>query len=595
MNARTQSNQDSNLFTKVFKDDDEQQYTEEGMTFEEMFEKSVEDTPSTEGEILLGKVVSVGEERVLVDVGLKAEGEVSLQEFKTATGEIDIKEGDEIHVYLEKAENKNGLLQLSKERADIMRAWGEIAEACERGDILEGTVLQVVKGGLQVDIGVKAFLPGSQVDVRPIKNLEQFVGQSLKFKVIKFNQRRGNIVLSRRAVVELERDSLKDSTLKELKVGAIVVGAVKNITDYGAFIDLGGLDGLLHITDMSWGRIKHPSEVLTVGQDINVRVLKFDQEKERVSLGLKQTLPDPWEDVQSRFMVGQRINGKVVNLTDYGAFIEIEPGIEGLIHVSEMSWTQRVKDPRKLLDMDEEMESVILDIDLESRRMSLGLKQISANPWDSLEHKYPPGTRVKGSIKNITDFGVFVEIEEGIDGLVHVSDLSWDEKITHPSEAYEKSQEVEAIVLSIDKDNERVSLSIKALSGDPWAEKTTSFKVGEVVDGKVTKLANFGAFVEIAEGLEGMVHISEISEERIMHPEAVVKVGDEVKAMVTNIDTKERKISLSMKAILRQEEEENISAYKKSTESSSRSSFADTLDPAIAEKLGLIGKKKEED
>lgn len=588
---KTQTNNDSNLFTKVFREDDDSAYTEEGMTFEQLFEKSVEDTPVSEGEVILGKVVSVSDDRVLVDVGYKAEGEVPVSEFRTPSGELDVNVGDEVYVYLDSLETKNGLLRLSKERADIMRAWDEIAEACERGDILEGTVVAVVKGGLSVDIGVKAFLPGSQIDVRPVKHLDQFLGKTLKFKVIKFNQRRGNIVLSRRSVIELERDSLKESTLKQLKVGAIVVGAVKNITDYGAFIDLGGLDGLLHITDMSWGRVKHPSEVLKVGQDINVRVLKFDHEKERVSLGLKQTLPDPWEDVQSRYMVGQRVKGRVVNLTDYGAFVEIEPGIEGLVHVSEMSWTQRVKDPRKILELDSEIESVVLDIDLETRRMSLGLKQITPNPWDSLEHKYPPGTRVKGLVKNITDFGIFVEIEEGIDGLVHISDLSWDEKIGHPSEAYEKGQSVDAVVVSIDKDNERVSLSIKALSGDPWADKAGSFKIGHIIDGKVTKLANFGAFVELTEGLEGMIHISELSEERIMHPEAVVKVGDVIKAMITNIDNKDRKISLSVKAILRREEEENIATYKKSTESSSRSSFADTLDPAIAAKLGLIGKK----
>lgn len=590
-NPRTQNNNDSNLFSKVFREEDDSAYTEEGLTFEELFEKSVEDTPVSEGEVILGKVVSISDDRVLIDVGYKAEGEVPLAEFKSPTGEIEVEVGEEVHVYLDTLETRNGLLRLSKERADIMRAWGEIAEACERGDILEGTVVAVVKGGLSVDIGVKAFLPGSQIDVRPVKNLDQFLGKTLKFKVIKFNQRRGNIVLSRRSVIEIERDSLKESTLKQLKVGAIVVGAVKNITDYGAFIDLGGLDGLLHITDMSWGRVKHPSEILKVGQDINVRVLKFDHEKERVSLGLKQTLPDPWEDVQSRYMVGQRVKGRVVNLTDYGAFIEIEPGIEGLVHVSEMSWTQRVKDPRKLLELDSEIEAVVLDIDLETRRMSLGLKQITPNPWDSLEHKYPPGTRVKGLVKNITDFGIFVEIEEGIDGLVHISDLSWDSNISHPSEAYEKGQHVDAVVVSIDKDNERVSLSIKALSGDPWADKASKYKIGTIIDGKVTKLANFGAFVEIEEGLEGMIHISELSEERIMHPEAVVKVGDTVKAMITNIDNKDRKISLSVKAILRREEEENMATYKKSTESSSRSSFADTLDPAIAAKLGLIGKK----
>jgi small subunit ribosomal protein S1 len=447
----------------------------------------------------------------------------------------------------------------------------------------------VVKGGLSVDIGVKAFLPGSQVDVRPVKNLDQFVGKTFKFKVIKFNKKRGNIVLSRRAVLELERDHLKSSTLKQLKVGAIVRGTVKNITDYGAFVDLGGVDGLLHITDMSWGRIKHPSEVLQVGADINVRVLRYDSDKERVSLGLKQTQPDPWSEVGTKYLVGQRIHGKVVSITDYGAFVEVEPGIEGLIHVSEMSWTQRVKDPRKLLNVDQDIEAVILDIDNDARRMSLGLKQITANPWDTLEHKYPNGTRVKGVIKNITDFGIFVEIEEGIDGLVHVSDLSWDQKVSHPSQMFEKGQEVEAVVLSIDKENERISLSIKALQGDPWADSVAAYKPGTQVEGTVTKLANFGAFVELEKGVEGMVHVSELSEERVMHPEQVVKVGDKIRVEILSIDMKERKISLSVKAIKRREERENIEAYREK-QGSSRSSFADMLNPELAAKLSKIGK-----
>ncbi len=583
------------LFTKILRDDDDDSaQSADGQNFAELFADSLAKNPIAEGQVVKGKVVAIGQDAVLVDVGYKCEGEVHVSEFKTPQGELDVHVGDEVHVLLERMEGRNGLLNLSKDKADILRAWDEIAEACEKKEILEGSVTGVVKGGLAVDIGVKAFLPGSQIDIRPVKNLEQFVGKVFKFKVIKFNKKRGNIVLSRRAVIEAERDTMKSSTLKQIKVGAIVRGAVKNITDYGAFIDLGGVDGLLHITDMSWGRIKHPNEVLTVGQDINVRVLKYDTEKERVSLGLKQTQPDPWEAVASRYSVGQRVTGKVVSVTDYGAFIELEAGVEGLVHVSEMSWTQRVKDPRKLLNVDQDIEAVILDIDFDNRRMSLGIKQIEPNPWETLELKYPQGTRVKGTIKNITDFGIFIGLEDGIDGLVHVSDLSWDAKISHPSQMFEKGQEVEAVVLNIDKENERVSLSIKLLAGDPWVDSSAKYKVGTQVEGTITKLANFGAFVELERGVEGMIHVSELSEERISHPEQVVKVGDKIKCAVTNLDMKERKISLSVKAMIRNEERSNLESYK-NTQGSSRSSLADTLNPELAAKLGLIGKKEGEE
>jgi small subunit ribosomal protein S1 len=585
------------IFTKIFREDDDETpaYQEDGMSFEQMFEKSTGTSNAAEGEVVLGRVVSIGTDAVLVDVGYKSEGEVPLHEFKAPNGEIDVQVGDEIYVLLERGETKNGLVPLSKEKADVLRAWDEISEACDRNEILEGTVVGIVKGGLAVDIGVKAFLPGSQIDVRPVKNLDQFVGKTFKFKVIKFNKKRGNIVLSRRAVMELERDNMKNSTLKQLKVGAVVRGSIKNITDYGAFVDLGGVDGLLHITDMSWGRIKHPSEVVQVGAEVNVRILKYDNEKERVSLGLKQTLPDPWQEVPTKYSTGQRVKGKVVSVTDYGAFVEVEAGVEGLIHVSEMSWTQKVKDPRKLLTVDQDIDAVILDIDLDGRRMSLGLKQIEPNPWDTLEFKYPRGTHVKGVIKNITDFGLFVEIEEGIDGLVHVSDISWDKNVTHPSQLYQKAQEVEAVVMSIDRENERISLSIKLLSGDPWAEAANKFKVGTLVEGTVTKLANFGAFVEIDKGFEGMIHVSELSEERISHPEQLVKVGDKLKCEITNIDERERKVSLSVKAIKRREERENVAAYKASVDNA-KPNLGNLLNPELAAKLGqLSGTKKDEE
>ncbi len=581
----------SDTLSKIIGLDEEESsqgsYTEGGQTFAELFEESHDSKQVASGQIVEGRVVSVSEEAVLIDVGYKAEGEVPISELQDAHGKVTVNVGEKISVYVSRMENDRGLLTLSKEKADLYRAWDEIAEACRQGDILEGTVLKVVKGGLMVDIGVKAFLPSSQIDVRPVRNLEQFIGKSFRFKVIKFNKKRGNIVLSRRSVLEMEREKLKTATLDQLKVGAIVRGNVKNVTDYGAFIDLGGIDGLLHITDLSWGRVKHPKDVVSVGEELNLRILKFDQEKERVSLGLKQTQPDPWLDIHNKFITGQRVTGKVVSLTDYGAFVEIEEGIEGLIHVSEMSWTKKIKDPRKVLELDQDVDSIILDVDMEARRLSLGLKQISPNPWDTLELKYPQGTRVKGTIKNITDFGIFVEIEEGIDGLVHVSDLSWDESITHPSQLHEKGQEVEAVVVNIDKENERVSLSIKLLSGDPWVEYTDANPVGTSVEGEVTKLANFGVFVKLADRIEGMIHISELSEERVAHPESVVNIGDKVKAEIINVDRNNRKISLSVKALGLREEREALQSYQGSS-AGQGSSFADTLDPEIAAKLGLI-------
>ncbi|MBP7844959.1 MAG: 30S ribosomal protein S1 [Proteobacteria bacterium] len=564
-------------------------YTEDGLTFAQMFEQSLQQNTVNEGQVVTGKVVSIGAETVLIDVGYKCEGEVPIGEFKDHQGNVTAQVGDELPVLIESFESEKGTLRLSKLKAEMSLAWEEIAQACERGDVLEGTVVEVVRGGLTVDIGVRAFLPASQIDTRPIKNLDQFLGQNLKFKVVKFNKKRGNIVLSRKSVMEEEREQLKSSTLKQIKVGAIVRGLVKNITDYGAFVDLGGIDGLLHITDASWGRVKNLADLLKIGQEINVRVLKYDQEKERVSLGLKQTQPDPWQDMETRYIVGQRIKGRVVSITDYGAFVEIEPGIEGLIHVSEMSWSQKVKDPRKLLNADQDVESVILDIDPEGRRLSLGLKQITPNPWDTLEYKYPTASRIKGKIKNVTDFGIFVEIEEGIDGLVHISDLSWDEKVSNPNELYKKGDEVEAVVQHIDKDNERISLSIKLLSGDPWADYIHEHRSGTQVEGVVTKLANFGVFVELAKGIEGMIHISELSDERVLHPDTVTKVGERIKCEIIAIDPKERKISLSVKAMKRREEKEAMESY--SSSAAPRSSIADTLDPEVAARLGLIKNK----
>jgi small subunit ribosomal protein S1 len=442
-----------------------------------------------------------------------------------------------------------------------MRIWDEISAACERDELVEGIIVGRVKGGLSVDIGVKAFLPGSQVDIRPVRNLDKLIGEKFKFKVIKFNKKRGNIVLSRRVLLEKEREELKKETLKNLKEGAILKGVVKNLTDYGAFIDLGGIDGLLHVTDMSWGRIGHPSEMFEVGQEVRVVVLKFDPASERVSLGLKQIQEDPWHRADEKYPVGTRVKGKVVSLTDYGAFIELEQGVEGLVHVSEMSWTKRVKHPSKLVNVADQVEAVVLDIDPKAKRISLGMKQIEANPWTLLEDKYPIGSVIRGEVRNVTDFGVFVGVEEGIDGLVHVSDVSWTERVKHPGEKFKKGDVVEAVVLNIDVENERFSLGIKQIQPDPWTTLAERHPVGSRVKGKVTKVTDFGAFVEIEPGIEGLVHVSEMKDERVENPRDVVKETDEVDVKVIDMDTQERKVALSMKALNRDGGEDDYREY----------------------------------
>jgi len=575
---------------------DDSDYKEDGKSFADLFESSQEEKSIQEGEIIEATIISQRDDMVLVDIGYKTEGFISINEFDLEEGKAAVSNGDKIECLVVRIDNRNGLVRLSKNRANAAKAWEEISEACESGAVIEGKVAGVVKGGLSIDIGTKAFLPGSQIDVRPVNDLESFVGKTLQFKVIKFNRKRGNIVLSRKEVIETERKHMRKSTLKQLQVGSVVRGKVKNITSFGAFVDLGGIDGLLHVTDMSWGRVKDPKDIVKVDEELNVRVLRFDNDKERVSLGLKQTQEDPWNTVPEKFQIGSRIEGSVVSVTDYGAFIEIEAGIEGLIHVSEMSWTERISDPRKVVDVGQKVEAVVLDIDHDSRRMSLGMKQIEPNPWDTLELKYPVASKVTGKIKNITDFGLFIGIEEGIDGLVHVSDLSWDNKVSHPSQLYEVGQEIEAIVSSIDKANERFSLSIKALSKDPWMDFIEAHPLKTVVECKVNRLVNFGVFVELAPGIEGMIHISELSEERISHPEAVVKADSVIKAEISNIDLKDRKINLSVKAMHRSEDQENLESYQSQQEQSSRSSFSDTLDPGLAAKLSALGKdKKTED
>ncbi len=531
------------------------------LSFKDIFEKSQTASNVQEGEVVNGAVVSVTGDYVTVDIGYKMEGLVPLDEFRDAEGKVGVKAGDHVVVYLERMENEQGVMILSRNKAEIIKAWDSIAEACERDEVISGVVTKKVKGGLEVDIGVKAFLPGSQIDIRPVRNLDKYLGKKLNFKVIKFNKKRGNIVLSRKALLLKEREKLREETLEQLQEGMVVQGVVKNITDYGAFIDLGGMDGLLHITDMSWGRIKHPSELFQVGDEVTVKVLKYDKEKERVSLGLKQVQENPWDKVPEKYHVGDKVKGKVVSIKDYGAFVEIEDGVEGLIHVSEMSWTNKVKHPSKVLEPGSEVECQVLDIDTKNRRISLGLKQLESNPWDLLEQKFPIGSTVEGSVKNVTDFGVFVDIGEGIDGLIHISDLSWSKKVAHPSEMFNKDDKVRAIVLSIDKETEKFSLGIKQLERDPWENIKARYKIGQAIEGKVTKTADFGAFVELEEGLEGLVHISEISSEQVGKVTDVLNIGNDVKAEIISIDPRERKIGLSIKALVRSEERANIAQY----------------------------------
>jgi small subunit ribosomal protein S1 len=520
---------------------------EEGESFKELYEESLQEV--AEGEVVHGRVIHVGPEFVTVDVGFKSEGQVPLREFRQKDGTLLVNVGDEIDVLIERRESEIGLVTLSKEKADKYKFWDEISRAWNEDQVIEGKIVSRIKGGLNVDIGILAFLPGSQVDIRPIRNLEKLIGQTFKFKIIKLNRRRGNVVLSRRILLEKERDALRQKTLEVLEEGKIVEGVVKNITDYGAFIDLGGIDGLMHITDMSWGRINHPSDVLTVGAKIKVKVLQFDREHQRVSLGLKQTMADPWENVAGRFPVGTRVKGTVTSITDYGAFIQLAEGVEGLVHISEMAWTKRVRHPSKVLSVGDEVEVMILDVDQNQKRISLGLKQTTPNPWDTIAERYPVGTKIQGRIKNITDFGIFIGIDEGIDGLVHISDISWTQRLKHPSEMYRKGQEVQAIILNIDKENQRFSLGIKQIQKNPWEDAHHRFKVGQLVKGKVTNVTKFGAFIELEPGIEGLVHISELSNQRVEKADEVVKNGDEIQAVVINVEPKKHKIGLSIKDI----------------------------------------------
>ena len=543
--------------------------------FEAMFEESLRTVKP--GGVVKGRVVGITATHVLIDVGYKSEGQTPIHEFTDRDGNLQVKVGDDVDVYFETSEGEGGGIVLSRQRAENLKVWEELESAFNEGRGVEGKILGKVKGGFKVDVGVPGFLPGSHVEIRPSRNLDRFIGTTDRFAILKFNRARGNVVVSRRALLEQERDTLKQEILKVLEEGVILEGAVKNITGYGAFFYLGGIDGILNTSDMSWGRINHPSEIVQVGDKIRVVVLKFDTEKERISLGMKQLTPDPWHTVAAKFPIGARVQGKVISLMDYGAFVELESGIEGLIHISEMSWTRKVAHPSKLLQVGQQVEVVVLNVDPGHRRISLGLKQIMANPWEAAKEKYPVGTVISGPVRNVTDFGIFVGIEEGIDGLVHISDLHWNKKIKHPSELYKKGDMVEAKVLGVNVENERFSLGIKQMAPDPWQVVATRYPVGSKLKGQVTSVPDFGVFVRIDEGVEGLIHVSQLSSERVDKPSSLYKVGDEVEAEVVSIDLADRKIGLSVRALRRSEERQEMESYLKREKEGARFSFESLL------------------
>lgn len=564
----------------VQKDEEKNSATAGGANeFETLFEESLRTVKP--GGVVKGRVVGITSTHVLIDVGYKSEGGIPIQEFSDRHGNLQVKVGDEVDVFFDSSEGENGGIVLSRERAENIKLWEEIEKAYNEGLGIEGRIVGKVKGGFRVDVGVPGFLPGSHVDIRPSRNLDRFIGTTDRFVILKYNRARGNVVVSRRALLEKERDSLKKEILKVLEEGVILEGTVKNITGYGAFVDLGGIDGILHISDMSWGRINHPTEVVHVGEKLKVVVLKFDPEKERISLGIKQLTPDPWHTVAEKYPLGSRVQGKVISLMDYGAFVELESGIEGLIHISEMSWTKKVSHPSKILQVGQTVEVVVLNVDPSHRRISLGLKQVMANPWESAKEKYPVGSVVKGPVRNITDFGIFVGIEEGIDGLVHISDLHWSKKIKHPSELYKKGDLVEARVLGVNVENERFSLGIKQLTPDPWKVIAERYPAGSKVKGQVTSVPDFGVFVRIDEGVEGLIHVSQLSVERIDKPSSLYKVGDEVEAEVINIDVNERKIGLSIRALRKTEERQEMENYLKREKEGGRFSFESLLNDEL--------------
>ncbi len=557
------------------------------ISFAELFEQEDNNTVIKVGEVAIGTVVDLAGDAVLVDVGDKAESYILLSEFRHEDPDREIKIGDQFEVFIEKRKEEGGLL-LSREKAIAIKVWEKIAEIQEEDGTIEGRIESRVKGGMSVDIGVPAFLPYSQIDLRPVKDLDALIGQSFDFKILKFNRKRNNVVVSRRAILEEQRAKLRESMRSTLEEGQTIRGAITNITDYGLFIDLGGMDGLCHITDLSWGRVSHPSKLYTVGEEIEVKILKYDKDSDRVSLGVKQLKTDPWEQVPEQYPAGSRVQGKVVSITDYGVFVELEEGVEGLVHISEMSWSKKPKHPSKLVSVGDEIEVQVLKVEAETKRISLGMKQLLPNPWDVVEETYPIGAVIEGKIKNITDFGVFIGIEEGIDGLIHVSDLSWTERIKHPSEKYSKGETIQAVVLKIDKEHERFSLGVKQLEPDPWQAAANNYPTGTLVEGTITNVTDFGVFVQLEEGIEGLIHVSEISKDKVKTPIGMFNVGDTVKAMVINVSADDRKIGLSLKALEDDGEETTADETKTvsqqpSVQSSGPSTFGDLLKAAASE------------
>jgi len=542
-------------------------------SFADLFEKHL--TVATIGEVVTGTVINLTKDFAIIDIGDKSESEVPLGEFANDGPIENIKVGDTFDVYVEKREAEGGL-RLSREKAIGIKVWEDIAEIQERDGTIEGRIENRVKGGLSVNIGVLAFLPYSQIDLRPVKDLDGLIGQSFDFKVLKYNRKRNNVVISRRAILEEERQKLRENMRETLQEGAVVKGSITNITDYGIFVDLGGMDGLCHITDLSWGRVSHPSKLYKVNDEIEVKVLKYDKDTDKVSLGVKQLNQDPWSTVQERYPINTKTTGKVVSITDYGVFAELEEGVEGLIHVSEMSWSKKSRHPSKIVAVGDQVEVMVLNVDVDAKRISLGMKQLKPNPWDLVAENYPVGSIIEGKIKNVTDFGIFIGIEEGIDGLIHVSDLSWTERIKHPSEKYSKDDVIQAVVLKIDRENERFSLGIKQLEPDPWQEAVNKYPLGSTIEGKITNVTDFGIFVEVEEGIEGLVHVSEISKEKINTPVGMYNVGDTLATKVINVSAKDRKIGLSIKA-LTEEPEVDYSEYKNKAASNGPSTIGDLL------------------
>ena len=555
--------------------------SEQEMSFAELFEMEENNKVVAVGDVAIGTIIGSVDDYFLVDVGDKAESYIARSEFRLED-EVEINIGDTFEVFVERRKEEGGLL-LSREKAIAIKVWEDIAKIQEEDSTIEGRIESRVKGGMSVDIGVPAFLPYSQIDLRPVKDLDALIGETLEFKVLKFNKKRNNVVISRRAILEEERNKLREEMRSRLEEGQIITGAITNITDYGLFIDMGGMDGLCHITDLSWGRVSHPAKLYKVGEDLEVKVLKYDREHDRVSLGVKQLRDDPWATVVDRYPVEEKTAGKVVSITDYGVFVELEEGVEGLIHVSEMTWSKKPRHPSKMVAVGDEVEVMVLNIETETKRISLGMKQLQPNPWDLVTENYPVGSIIEGKIKNITDFGVFIGIEEGIDGLIHVSDLSWTERIKHPTEKYAKGEMIQAVVLKIDKENERFSLGVKQLIPDPWQEAYNNYPSGTVVEGEITNVTDFGVFVKLEEGIEGLVHVSEISKDKVKTPVGMYQVGDVLKAIVINVSAKDRKIGLSVKTLEGEDEEVVVEKFKKAEKAASEtapSTFGDLLKAA---------------